>query len=331
MLAQFKQISNADLNEYYIDRDEYDRPDLKLKPLADAICTVSGNRVSLLRKRRSNSKSYGSQRRREAIGHFSKSSGYRMAKYLRECEAVYTVLATLTFDNCPTPIEANAAFQKFLKRLKRFFKGFQDFSAFWFREFQKRGSIHYHFFSTHYIPQKWLSQAWLECNPTLKSCQTNIKTIGSGRYGTGKYALKYANKQKQKKLPNNLQFAGRWWGKIGKTTVAAATIKIGFDELECPVLGGKVAKLANFVTKCEENGFCYRREVTKMDTDTNERVPVGITLWEFTAGYKLRTLINLFNELIDDPEKRLKHQRGWICGKQVRQNSKIRPQKPPIF
>lgn len=325
MITQLRNKSNADFEQYHVFYDEYDKPDIRLVPPREMRISISGNRVAMLKRRKANRTAFGSNRRRERIGDFSKSSGFRMAKYLRECVACYRVLGTLTFDNCPTVVEANAAFQKFLKRCKRYFANSPDFSLFWFREFQKRGSIHYHFFCTHYIPSKWLSDSWLACNPTLKKCQTNIKSIGSGRYGTAKYALKYAKKQKQKLLPENVQFAGRWWGKIGNTVVAAAHIDLPIERLNCPVFAPKVATFAAYVEKLTSEGHIFYRDVEITDPKTGERGKIGVEIWELRTGYKLRTLVNLFNAMIDDPEKRLIHQQGWICGKQIRQGGAVRP------
>jgi len=293
-------------------------------PSCGSQVTLSGNRVSLCRARKANKTSF-SFRKREGVEGFSKSSGYRMQAYLRSCVADYRSLGTLTFDDCPDGKTAKLCLGRFFKRVRRAYANQPDFSLFWFLEFQKRGSIHFHFFTTVFIPKAWLSRAWLEsCESSHKKCQTNIKGIRSGRYGTGKYAQKYAQKAKQKVLPENFGFVGRWWGKIGKTDMAAATIKISFEHLLHAEIGQKVFDFAKYVEKGVAEGWIHEREVTKQDELTGERLSVGVTLWEVRAGFRIRDLVRLFNLLIDEPEKRLKYQKGWICGKQVRQGGALR-------
>ena len=322
ILAQIRKRSNYDGTLRRVDTDEWGVKSCVAFQPTRAKVSVSGNRISVTAERKCNSTSFAF-RQREQVQKFSRSSGYRMAKHFRECVADYSRLGTLTFDDCPSGKDAKLCLSRFFKRVRRAFANNSGFSLCWFLEFQGRGSIHIHFFSSVYIHKDWLSANWLasQGDSGRKICHTNIVSIRSGRYGMQKYALKYAQKQSQKVLPPDFGWVGRFWGIIGNRDVAAATVDIGFEQMNDPVKAAKVHKVTDFVEKGVSEGWIRYREIQKTDDDTGEKVNIGVSVWDILRGYKMREFIRLVNDLIDDPEKRLKHQRGWICDRKANSNT----------
>jgi hypothetical protein len=328
MIAKINRITNGNLEHSSIHRDEWGVPSARVNPDGVGGVSVSGNRISISPSRKANKTSYGLHRKRDRINGFSRSASYRMAKYLRSAIPDYKTFATLTFKNCPTGLEAKRSFQRFLRRMAKVFGARDGYSLFWFLEFQRRGSIHFHFFCTEFIPKEWLSETWDSCctkSRGLNQNLTNVQSIRSGRYGTISYAQKYAKKQSQKAVPENFGWVGRFWGVVGNKAMAAATIYLDFDDVNCPKKAEKVRKLAEFVEDCEKKNAVRRRDIQVIDKATKELKHTGVTIWEWNKGFYLRKLYQLINELIEDEEKRLKYPRGWINGEQARQNSKVRP------
>ena len=165
---------------------------------------------------------------RSSIREFSHASAARMRRYLRKCVAEYTTLCTLTYPGI-YPTDGRVAknhLRVFLQRWKRYCKS-EDFSAFWFLEFQNRGAPHFHIFCTHQTDKNWIADAWFAAvgsNDEKHRCAgTRIEAIRSGRRGTCAYASKYAAKFEQKNVPDSYKDCGRFWGIHGvKYTVEAS-------------------------------------------------------------------------------------------------------------
>lgn len=172
---------------------------------------------------------------RGKIGHFSASSGIRMRRYLRECTSQYKYMVTLTY---PSGYERDGKkskeqLRRFCQELRRFSQreGSYDenrWSIFWFMEFQERGAIHYHLFTTEKFPKTFVSRRWYEIvgseDERHLAAGTRCESIRSGRPGTISYASKYAAKQEQKTIPDDIINAGRFWGVYGcRNAVSAAT------------------------------------------------------------------------------------------------------------
>lgn len=117
----------------------------------------------------------------------------------------------------------------FRKRLIRYFNKLNfDISALWFLEFQRRGAPHFHMLiwadgiRSISLPefQKWLSEKWADVvdhkDPVQRSnhlrAGTNAEWIKKPHFG---YAVKYASKMYQKKVPKEFQNVGRFWGLFG--------------------------------------------------------------------------------------------------------------------
>ncbi|MEI6065021.1 MAG: thermonuclease family protein, partial [Pseudanabaena sp. ELA748] len=111
----------------------------------------------------------------------------------------------------------------------------RPFSALWIMEYQERGVVHYHIWSSHWFPKAELQRLW---NQIINTPQSTPSTRIDGwkahsKSGLASYVSKYARKESQKVLPPELAEtgAGRWWGKIGDTSTPHA-IKKRITELD---------------------------------------------------------------------------------------------------
>lgn len=169
---------------------------------------------------------------RGKIREFSDASRDRMCEYLYSCRATYRVFITLTFPLChPSGHRADIAkgcLRAFGERLFRL-QGHRDgWSAFWFLEFQKNGTVHFHIYNTHYVSRFWLSRAWYECCgsyslPHLRA-GTNVKRL-PGRSHQPAYAAKYSAKRYQKVVPDGFGLPGRFWGVRGLRSTVEADVR----------------------------------------------------------------------------------------------------------
>lgn len=188
--------------------------------------------------------SRGTLQGRKAVTEFSASSGARMRKYLRTCVAEYGYMVTLTY---PHNYERDG--RKSKEQLKRFVQelkreqerqgaNMSRWGVFWFMEFQARGAIHYHLFTTDPIERKWLSRRWYDIcgteDPRHLAAGTNVEALKSGRHGTCSYAAKYAAKSEQKIIPDDIKNAGRFWGVSGFKRCMAADTTIELEYTGVP-------------------------------------------------------------------------------------------------
>lgn len=196
---------------------------------------------------------------RGEIRGFSPSSGARMRRYLRSCSSAYAVMGTLTYPfSYPTDGRTcKGHLDTLVKAIRRYVSQDatvqEEFSLFWFLEFQQRGAPHFHFFCTHHIDKDWLARRWYEVvgSEDVRHLQagTRIEAIRSGRYGTCAYAGKYAAKQDQKDVPPNFAHVGRFWGVYGCRRCLAASIFFPVDLLENPIYSEFRSELRNILRK----------------------------------------------------------------------------------
>ena len=192
---------------------------------------------------------------RKQITEFSASSAQRLRKYLRESVAEYSVMLTLTYPyGCGYDgIRAKRDLKVFMQRLRRsaFFTGI-DASAFWFAEFQSRGSIHFHIFINRRVPKEWCAKNWYEiCGTDDKRhlhAGTRIESIRSGRHGISAYAAKYAAKQSQKKLPLGMSWIGRFWGVCGDRRVVSADTWFSVQSIRSKALIRRIMTLEDTIS-----------------------------------------------------------------------------------
>lgn len=187
---------------------------------------------------------------RKQVTGFSKSSSWRMRRYLRTCRANYDALITLTYpEGYPSD---GRVFKEHLRRFlqecsrenQRIFNRTDggvspdSFSCFWFMEFQSRGAAHFHIFTNGRFPKQWIAKRWFDIvgSDDLRHYRagTRIEKIRAGRRGTVAYAGKYAAKTEQKDVPEWVKNAGRFWGITGDRLAVSADTLVTPDEKAIP-------------------------------------------------------------------------------------------------
>lgn len=238
---------------------------------------------------------------RGEITAFSRSSRYRMCRFLRETETEYRTFITLTYPGEIGKNDDRASkndLRTFIQRLRRNVLLRNDgrfFSVFWFLEFQDRGAIHYHLFCTHGFDIEFLRSAWADCvvrrfesgkSKGFKSTWiaaynsgSRIESIRSGREGIQAYAAKYASKFDQKLIPTDFftKGVGRFWGVCGRGKVLSAATRVMEDT--------KTAKISVFLMGLWEKslkGLFFSGAAV----DLTEKIP------DLPAGMHVFKLIN---------------------------------------
>jgi hypothetical protein len=132
-----------------------------------------------------------------------------------------------TCEFSPSGKVCKSQFRALRQRLTRYFKqhGVSNWGCLWFLEFQRRGAPHFHLlvfgsgFALLDLPtfQKWLSSAWAEivAHPDPLEYQKHLSAGTGSEWVRGEhfgYALKYAAKLEQKKVPAEFSDIGRFWG-----------------------------------------------------------------------------------------------------------------------
>jgi len=223
---------------------------------------------------------------RGAVREFSAKSAGRIRRYLRTCVSDYAFIGTLTY-----PAEFPTDGKEFKRHLKNFIQRYtrqaestarldEQFSFFWFMEFQERGAVHFHFFTTHMpyqyphqIPEsdgivnrelikesrKWIARVWYECcgriDPKHLLAGTQFDRMRTGRGGTIKYATKYALKQKQKQCPENVTNPGRWWGVSGDRSTVSASVVVTDRSLRRRDTTEAIMKFQSWMLTYEKSGL----------------------------------------------------------------------------
>lgn len=221
-------------------------------------------------------------KKRGIVKEFSTKSASNMGRYLRGCRADYTHMVTLTY---PADDKETVKCKSHLKAmLLRMYRSVQErsndvnfarslqaggkvFSCFWFVEFTRRGTPHFHIFTTHSFNKADIARWWADIvkseHESHERAGTRFERLRSGRGGTVSYAKKYAQKLYQKELPDLWKDSGigRFWGVTGcREVVEAATLL---------QIGGRHGKHHNFIAKCfissiEHLEKCYR--LRRIDT-----------------------------------------------------------------
>jgi hypothetical protein len=192
---------------------------------------LSGDLLLIYNTGRGRPELQNDRKRRTAIKEFSHGTSNRMARYLRECEADYKYMHTLTYPALyPTDgREVKYHLRRYCQELQRISKRLNRArtSIFWFIEFQSRGAPHFHLLTTDFYSYKRCAMLWYAIVGTgdLKHLRAGVRVekIKKGKKGMITYARKYARKQEQKEVPEDYKNVGRFYGVYGlKSTVAAA-------------------------------------------------------------------------------------------------------------
>jgi len=281
----------------------------------DGFVSLSGNRVCAFSSfRRKAKRKSGNLSERGQIKGFTRSSAYRLCRYLRECVCKYTGFGTLTYRaGFQDLTKAKRDIKVFCQRMCRLYRNNDSFGLFWFVEFTAAGTPHFHFFTTHFIDRRTLSRIWAEVvnddSLTSLSAGTNITSLKSGRYGSMSYAAKYASKMSkstekgyQKAVPADIAWTGRFWGKIGNVAVYAVTVSdIEFSEkVRCG--GEKRVFDPQKIKKWAYNGKI------RVFSGKIETAGVSFFIIEFREG---RLVGQMQKEFMSIMGKEMVYQKGW--------------------
>lgn len=223
---------------------------------------------------------------RASVEEFSRSSACRMRRYLRSTLADYSVMVTLTYP-CGYGFDGRLCKQhlkQMLQRMQRYVSretSNQLYGTFWFMEFQSSGAIHFHLFTTDFFSKNWIARAWYDIvgsdDERHLSAGTRIEKLRAGRQGACSYAAKYACKQSQKIVPENVRNSGRFWGAVGyRSTMEAST----------------------WVEPEDAQARCVQRAINSLERNLNDLMAKGqVTKTHHDGGtyvYYLRTLHSRF-------------------------------------
>lgn len=149
---------------------------------------------------------------------FSRKSRQRLAFVASNTDIMFTSMLTLTyprqFPNDGKDVKRNL--NAFFVALRR---KVPDVSMLWFLEFQRRGAPHVHVLLRGvrvWRPmQEWVSATWYRICATGDvrhlAAGTRLERVHSPN-GARNYAVKYAHKMVQKKVPKDYRNVGRFWG-----------------------------------------------------------------------------------------------------------------------
>ena len=250
-------------NNFQGDKYEY-------SPLAGFSIISTGHLVVLKARHHCVPPDLGGLRGRGNVGEFSASSACRMRRYLRNAMAEYSVMVTLTyparhgFDGT----RAKRDLKVMLQRMRRYIGADREYGTFWFFEFQERGSVHFHLFTTHRFPKEWIANSWYEIvgseDDRHLRAGTRIEKIKSGRKGICAYAAKYAAKQTQKIVPEDFGWTGRFWGAVGRRGDVSAAVLVKPKSLDSL---GVVRRINNLQMTLEDAVFKgHARIINKPNT-----------------------------------------------------------------
>jgi len=178
----------------------------------------------------------------------SKKSKMRLAHIVQNSETGFSSILTLTYGDIVNPKDGKELKRQlniFLNRLRKRF----TIEYLWFMEFTKKGRPHIHIITTKEpteFDRIWLAEAWSEisCKDAYERALKQHLDTGGGEFdilgllelaketqkvylvhrhpntwqkakktdGMARYALKYATKTYQKKIPEEFRNAGRFWG-----------------------------------------------------------------------------------------------------------------------
>lgn len=160
---------------------------------------------------------------RGKVKEFSKASRQKLAFVASNSPVTFRTMITLTY-----PAEWPHDGQRVKKDLRRFLTWMQRVSLhceyLWFLEFQQRGAPHVHILTDYPLPRKrgdlksyrlHLARKWFEICDTGDHkhllAGTSTERLRSAE-GGARYAVKYAQKMRQKTVPEGYQDCGRFWG-----------------------------------------------------------------------------------------------------------------------
>jgi len=160
---------------------------------------------------------------RGEVTEFSDKSRARLAFVANNTDVTFRTMVTLTY-----PREFPRDGRTVKKHLARFLQKWQRYtqgsSVLWFLEFQQRGAPHVHILTSTALPSRrvdaknlrlWVSHQWFRiCDSGDYKhllAGTQVARVRNTEC-TGAYAVKYAAKMEQKRVPPEYRNVGRFWG-----------------------------------------------------------------------------------------------------------------------
>lgn len=155
--------------------------------------------------------------KRGEIDSFSDASRRRMLRVARAVSGMVKVMITLTYADIPTDGK------KCKKQLNRFLYYIHELGHdyYWFMEFQRRKSVHYHIYTSKTIDKDELSSVWNKIVYGKVKSDEQLRHLIRGTrveyirkpHALAYYAGKYAAKKEQKIAPDFYKGLGRFWGR----------------------------------------------------------------------------------------------------------------------
>lgn len=172
--------------------------------------------------------------KRGQVQEFSSRSRRRLGEVARDLGELYTPdwMVTLTLPGewesvCPDGQAFKRHVRVWRRRLERWLRaqGVAEWSGLWFCEFQARGAPHLHVLLWGSSLGKldgdgfaeWSSASWTDVvghpveaeREKHRRAGTRVERVRCGHFG---YAVKYASKMEQKRVPDGFRNVGRFWG-----------------------------------------------------------------------------------------------------------------------
>jgi hypothetical protein len=149
--------------------------------------------------------------KRGLITGLSRKSHSRSKHYLRNLPDTFKWIMGLTFPDIPKDgLTVKRAREVFMKRLRR---AFPDIGYFWVREWQRRGSAHFHIVVDVDVPEIWIKSNWFDI---VGDGYINAMIVGAVmqpiRKTVAHYLSDYMSKKYQKTPPEDYINIGRFWG-----------------------------------------------------------------------------------------------------------------------
>jgi hypothetical protein len=171
---------------------------------------------------------------------FSARSRSGLVRYLRGAVADYKNFVTLTLPGEFCNADGKRHWRALVERIRRWttagYSKNAEWSMCWFMEFQKRGAMHFHAFTTFDIDKDWLAKAWFEVvgsgDERHRAAGTRVERLRAGKSACARYAAKYAAKHEQKVIPLGAEGFGRFWGIVGLRSHVAAQARVTAQALE---------------------------------------------------------------------------------------------------
>lgn len=150
--------------------------------------------------------------KRKNITRYSKKSRNRLRHLLRNIPENFKMMITLTLAEIPVD---GRMVQNFLECFrKRFKRKYTKTDLVWIKEFQRRGSPHFHLLVNNpFIDAEWVAKAWSDVvgSDNKWHCEKGSR-VEYIRTSVDKYLAKYVGKEYQKIVPEDYENVGRFWG-----------------------------------------------------------------------------------------------------------------------